>query len=173
MEIIKALPNQHQELAHFARHAYRHAFGDEIGSTALNQHLTQEMSDYYFKKILSVDTVYLALIDSKIVGFAQLGAVDGAYAEHIESFDGPGGELRRLYVEPELQSQGIGSQLMIKTINHLKQMSYRTVYLTTWESNVRAQEFYSRQGFSRVGQYPEYDNDGSLNGYEFIMLREL
>ena len=46
-----------------------------------------------------------------------------------------------------------------------------TVYVTTWESNHGAQKLYKKYGFERVGKIPEYGSDGSLVGYEHIMLR--
>lgn len=168
-EIARASASDSSELASFARRTYTVAYEDDIGLPAVHQHLTRTMSDEHFRLMLINDEFYVARRDDKLVGFAQVGLVNIDYATQLTEFDPQGSELRRLYVEPSLQSLGIGSALIEAT---LKQRSTKAkhVYLTTWETNVGAQRLYRKHGFQKVGQIPEYYADGKLNGYEHIML---
>ncbi len=173
MKISNASPEEFRELAEFARRTYEHAFGREIGLPALRLHLANNMSDERFKNMLSEDSFYLAHSNDQLVGFAQVGRVDAVYKDYLEEFDCNADELRRLYVEPKLQSQGIGSALIVQVIQSLSPTGGQSVYLTTWEANQGAHKLYIRHGFEKVGQIPEYSSDGTLNGYEHIMHRNL
>jgi len=172
MNIVKASSSEFRAVAKFARYAYENANREEIGSTTLRQHLIDKMSDELFKQMLFVDDFYLAYISKLLVGFAQVGGVDSCYAEYLDEFDSAGSEIRRLYVKPELKRRGIGSALMQRSMKELDQVEVQNVYLTTWETNLDAQIFYTQQGFEKIGQIPEFSTDGSLNGYEHIMIRK-
>jgi len=169
MEIVKASPNDFRALGKFARHTYECAYGLEIELTVLYQHLTLNMSDECFQEALAEDDIYLAFSNNQLVGFAQLGQVNSNYEVHLEEFDQDASELRRLYVEPELQRLGIGSTLLSRAVKS----SVHPVYLTTWETNLNAQRFYAKHGFEKIGRIPEYSTVGCLNGYEYIMVRKL
>ena len=172
MEIFLASTNEHREVAEFARRTYEYAFGHEIGALELRQHLGDNMSDERFRQMVSEDSFYLARSNGQLVGFAQVGPVTTVYEQHLEEFDRDADELRRLYVEPKLQSQGIGSTPIEEVTRSPSPKQARSVYLTTWETNIGAQNLYIRHGFKKVGQIPEYGSDGTLNGYEHIMLRQ-
>lgn len=158
------------ELATFARLTYAAAFGFELGASTLQQHLELNMSDQNFEQMLAVDTFYLARKDSALVGFAQIGLVDPAYQEHVDDFEPSAYELRRLYVLNDRQSQGLGSKLLQQALQDPKIAVAKGVYLTTWQANHGAQKFYRKHEFNKVGQIPEYDAAGELNGYEHIMV---
>ena len=171
MEITKALPSNLSELAEFARSTYSTAFGKEMGLAALNQHLTDKMTDEHFKEMHLADVFYLVRENGELVGFAQVGIVDKTYEKHVADFDPSGRELRRLYVKTEWQSQGIGSELIAKALGDLEMTGIKNAYVTTWETNFGAQRLYRKHGFDKIGEIPEYCGEGKLNGYEYIMVR--
>lgn len=173
VKIAEAQSDDLVELATFARATYSTAFGAELGISALQQHLDSRMSDEHFARMLEVDRFYLAHHARQLVGFGQIGSVDCAYANYLDEFDSTGAELRRLYVHRDWQSQGIGSELIRRVLQAPRVLTSNVVYLTTWETNLGAQKLYAAHNFAKRGKIAEYDKDGELVGYEYIMARLL
>lgn len=71
-------------------------------------------------------------------------AEDGGRLVGVLTLDGD--ELDQLYVVPEASGQGVGSML----VDLAKALRPDGLALWTFESNVAAQEFYRRRGFSEV-----------------------
>ena len=160
-------------LAEFARATFSEAFGQDVDRSVLQQHLEEQMSDSRFASMMAQDVFYLACSGDQLSGFVQLGDVAPSYGEHADAFDPAAGEIRRLYVRRELQGRGIGSALLRRALDDDRLCGRGRVYLTTWHANLGAQRLYTRWGFSKVGQIPEFARDGSINGYEHIMVRSV
>ncbi|MFN7947977.1 MAG: N-acetyltransferase [Blastocatellia bacterium] len=62
-------------------------------------------------------------------------------------------ELSRLYVEQQHLGSGVGPALMQACLDEAGQRGHRTVYLGVWEDNHRAQAFYRKWGFEKVGEH--------------------
>ena len=62
-------------------------------------------------------------------------------------------ELKRLYVDPALHSRGVGKALLDEGLSRARAAGAGTVWLGVWEHNTRAQKFYRREGFTRVGEH--------------------
>lgn len=62
-------------------------------------------------------------------------------------------ELSRLYVEQQHFGSGVGPALMQACLDEARQRGHRTVYLGVWEHNHRAQAFYRKWGFEKVGEH--------------------
>lgn len=82
-------------------------------------------------------------------GYAKLQ--EGAPPECIS--DPQAIELSRLYVEPQHLGSGVGPALMQGCLAEARQRGHRTVYLGVWEHNHRAQAFYRKWGFEKVGEH--------------------
>ncbi len=80
-------------------------------------------------------------------------------------------ELKRLYVEPARHSRGLGKQLLEDGLARAKATGAKAVWLGVWERNVRAQHFYQREGFTRVGEHDFFL--GSDRQTDWIMVRNL
>ncbi len=171
VKIIEAQRGDLFELAAFARETYSAAFGAELGASALQKHLNSQMSDEHFAQMVEVDKFYLARRGDGLVGFAQMGLVDPTYADYLDEFDATGAELRRLYVRRDLQSRGIGSDLIRQVLCDPLALAASVIYLTTWETNLGAQKLYAKHNFIKLGQVAEYNEGGALTGYEHIMAR--
>lgn len=63
-------------------------------------------------------------------------------------------ELKRLYVEPSRHRSGIGKALLDEGIARAGAAGAQTLWLGVWERNAKAQAFYAREGFTRVGEHP-------------------
>ena len=60
-------------------------------------------------------------------------------------------EIRRFYVDARLQGGGAAVTLMSAALDRARALGADTVWLAVWERNLRAQAFYAKHGFRRVG----------------------
>lgn len=65
----------------------------------------------------------------------------------------PAVELKRLYVDPRRHSRGLGKRLLDEGIARAVAGGASRLWLGVWENNVRAQQFYQREGFTRAGEH--------------------
>lgn len=90
----------------------------------------------------------LAMRGDALLGFAELHTeVQVAPAGNLV-----GAELIRLYVQPAMQGKGIGGRLLRAAEQLAQEAGERSVWLTVWTGNHRAQQFYARQGYADIGE---------------------
>jgi diamine N-acetyltransferase len=109
----------------------------------------------------------LAETDASCAGYARLHA--GEPPAEVRG-DAPI-ELVRLYVLARYHGGGIGADLMQASIDEARRAGYGTMYLGVWEHNPRAQAFYRKWGFSRVGE--QSFQLGSERQTDWLMERSL
>ncbi len=63
------------------------------------------------------------------------------------------GELKRLYLEERAKGTGLAQRLMETAMNWLDDQNLKPVTLSVYEDNLRAQKFYQRFGFAKVGEH--------------------
>jgi diamine N-acetyltransferase len=98
------------------------------------------------------------------VGFALAG-----YCKlPVQNLESNAGELRQLYVLSSHQNQRLGAKLFEAALAWMEQ-HYSPLYIGVWSENYGAQRFYSRYGFTKVGEYgfPV----GKTVDHEFILKR--
>lgn len=92
----------------------------------------------------------LALRGKAIVGYCKIGAcglpIDGANGETAI-------ELHRLYVDESAKGAGVAQTLMDEALAWARARGARALYLSVWENNHRAQNFYRRYGFEHIGEH--------------------
>ncbi|MBN9319239.1 MAG: hypothetical protein BGN86_03885 [Caulobacterales bacterium 68-7] len=121
----------------------------------------------YAKKLADPDQALWIATDAsgRAVGYANAGPcglpAEGASADQ--------GELYRLYVRREVQGAGLAARLMTETLAWLA-ADRRPVWLGVWSLNERAQRFYARYGFEKVGEY-DYPVGETIDR-EWVMRRE-
>lgn len=110
--------------------------------------------------------LFVAARDGRLVGYAK---VSECHLPHPEVRPGEG-ELCQLYLREEVQGQGLGPRLMDTAMAYLTEHFPGRLWLGVWSGNERAQKFYSRYGFSKVGNY--LFPVGAWNDHEFIFRRD-
>lgn len=63
------------------------------------------------------------------------------------------GELKRMYVRPEAQGQGVGSALMAARFELAAEMGLTDLYADTVRGNTNMLSLYARAGFSEIARY--------------------
>lgn len=154
-------------LSALAVRTYSDAFGHSFGATDLAAHLRHHLSDACFERFLDKDVILLAARGDRAVGFVQFGlvrmVVDGASDEDRE--------LRRLYVDPDVQRHGIGRSLMDAALAYPQLRQAPNVYLDVWEHNHGARRFYERYGFRVIGGRRFAVESGAQADLDLIMVR--
>ena len=76
--------------------------------------------------------------------------------------------ILNLSVEPELQGQGFGSQMLTHVIYDARDQGAHQIFLEVRESNNQAIQMYLNQGFNEIGRRRNYYP--SLNGKEDALV---
>jgi diamine N-acetyltransferase len=63
-------------------------------------------------------------------------------------------EISRIYVINKAIGSGVGKQLMNACIKLASEMQKEIIWLGVWEKNLRAINFYIRQGFEKFAEHP-------------------
>jgi ribosomal protein S18 acetylase RimI-like enzyme len=80
-------------------------------------------------------------------------------------------ELQRLYVSHEFHGKEIAAKLMSECFAEAERRKYQTMWLGVWEYNYRAQKFYEKVGFKKVGSH--IFQLGSDAQTDFVMEKKL
>jgi ribosomal protein S18 acetylase RimI-like enzyme len=135
-------------LADVAARSYADAFGSTYTPEQLAAELAGHRSEAYFRDALvSGHTILVDVEDGRIRGYSQIAEVD------LPELQARSGDqlLDRLYIDPDLQGQGIGRQLIEQTLAHPRLANARRIYLQVRRENHRALGLYRSLGFEVVG----------------------
>lgn len=168
MLIRQAEKSDLQTLSALAVATYTDAFGHSFSPADLAAHLEKYLSPGSFARILEEDVVLVAERAGRLVGFVQFGDV------HLDvaGASGDDQELRRLYVQTDLQNQGIGSLLLQAALDHPRLKRAGRIFLDVWEHNHGARRFYERYGFRVIGAQHFQVESGAETSLDLIMVRD-
>ncbi|MCY7345017.1 MAG: GNAT family N-acetyltransferase [Pyrinomonadaceae bacterium] len=132
-------------------------FNDAFAANPLNK---PEDMHSYVSEAFSVEQTRRELADADTLFFiAEIGGAMIGYAKLQERTteecvaDKNPIELSRLYVLQEFHGQGIAGELMNECFRTATEKNYETMWLGVWEHNLRAQKFYEKLGFGKVGNH--------------------
>ncbi len=92
---------------------------------------------------------YFALLGKAVVGYLK---VNTGRSQTEANGDGSL-EIERIYVLKEFHGKNAGKALLMKAIECAREKGLEYVWLGVWEYNLRAREFYRRQGFVEFGSH--------------------
>ena len=110
---------------------------------------------------------FVIYLDKQAVGYAKLREDSEAYCIKNETAV----ELQRIYIVERVFGRGIGEILLNYCLETARRRGFKTLWLGVWEENKRAQRFYEKHGFKRVGElhFPYGENVG----INFVMEKVL
>lgn len=89
----------------------------------------------------------LAEIDGELAGYAKL-----EFESHSPTVAGENPvKLKRLYARQKFIGRGVGASLLERCFGEGAERGHDTIWLTVWENNLRAQNFYSQWKFEPCG----------------------
>ncbi len=106
--------------------------------------------DEYVRRVFSVEALtqtaqdekqvfLVAVEDDRLVGFAQTIRGENKRAE-----------LDRLFVVPEMEGKGIGTELLRRTLAILRAEGFETLVVRAGRDETQARRFYEKRGFRFV-----------------------
>lgn len=107
----------------------------------------------------------LARRDGRLIGALKGGRV-GLPISAADAW-----ELHRLYVTDDVKGKGLADSLMLWGQAQARALGKRALVLGVYSDNQRAQRFYVRHGFRKIGEY-QFPVGATLD-LEWIMRREL
>lgn len=129
---------------------------ESFAITKLEKELSNNYSEFYF-----------AEINNNIVGYLKVNTGDAQTESNIENAL----EVERIYVLNQWHGKKVGQELLNKAITIAKNKKVERVWLGVWENNLRAVNFYEKNGFKRFGTHTFLM--GSNKQIDLIMKTEL
>lgn len=130
-------------------------------TTAFNpKQQTAELAD-------PLSSFHIAEADGLALGYAMLRS--GNVPEQV--IGAKPIELVRLYVSQESLGSGVGAALMQACVERAQRAGYDTLWLGVWENNTRAQAFYCKWNFVKVGTHVFQLGDDPQT--DFLMQRSV
>jgi diamine N-acetyltransferase len=125
-------------------------------------HVTQESIDTFIRDVLSLERFEEYLTDDARVLFVAETDRPAGYAMVVlgEPADPdvgavlthrPTAELSKIYVLPQGHGSGLSAQLMAASLDAARHAGAAGMWLGVNQQNERAQRFYTKSGFTRVG----------------------
>lgn len=140
------------ELARVAQTVHAHSFAELMSPAALQRDIEGPLSAWHLRMQARSDLFLVARRKGVMLGLAQVGVCDTPAEDlWLPCMLSPGAlELRRIYVLPTAQGQGIGSALLEAAIEVAAQAG-ADMLLDVWAGNTSAQRLYARAGFVFCG----------------------
>ncbi len=108
---------------------------------------------------------WIAEDEGRPVGFAMAGPCGLPHPEASRDH----GELKRLYLLRSHQGTSLGRALFDESLAWLTTTFGDPLWIGVWSGNEKAQRFYLRNGFTKVGDY--HFPVGETRDHEFILRR--
>lgn len=82
-------------------------------------------------------------------------------------------EMKRLYVRPEAQGNGIGYRLFQTRVEYARDIGIKTLYADTGRGNRPMLNIYEKNGFRYIDRYPENANPIEMAPFLVFLERHL
>lgn len=139
------------------------SYSDFIPMTDIQWYFNNYYSDINFARLFddTNTTSYVAEIKKNIVGYARMKINEEQKRCYLES----------LYVLPEFQGKGIGTDLLKIVEKNALKNSFHQIWLGVMEQNIPSLEWYKKLGFQFVEQSPFQMGKSTVN--HFIGFRDI
>ncbi len=167
----RATPDDCDILAALGERTFKETFVEGFAIAYPADDLAEFVAQSYAPEVFAAkladpaQALWLAFVGETPVGYANVGPCRLAHPEAKPHH----GELYRLYVSQDQHGRGLGRRLMETALAWLDRDGPGPAWLGVWSGNLKAQAFYARYGFEKVG---EYDFPvGATRDHEFILRR--
>ena len=146
-----AVAEDAEALVEFAARIYYQTFASSNTPDNMRAYLNTAFTLPQFKAELNDPSAIfiLAEVEGHLAGYAKL--LPDKAPECIQGAAPI--ELVRFYVDERWHGSGLASALMELCLAEAEQRGFKTIYLGVWERNFRAQAFYRKWDFVRVGEH--------------------
>lgn len=151
---IKEISNSAEDiktLQAIAKQTFTETFGSQNTAEDLAKFLSEE---YDFDKLKAEvenpeSFYYFYYFEDELAGYLKLNVgaaqTESDYPESLE--------IQRIYVLQKYQGKRIGLAMMQQALVIAEELKKPQVWLGVWENNFKAQAFYQKSGFKKVGSH--------------------
>ncbi|POY35945.1 GNAT family N-acetyltransferase [Solitalea longa] len=145
ISISKASTADIDQLELISCKTFYEAFASENTEDDMQKYLEESFNQQKLLKELNNNTsaFYFISIEDKKVGYLKVNSSAGQSELKTDNSL----EIERIYILQEFQGQRLGQALVDKAIEIARKMACDFVWLGVWEKNLKAIEFYKRNGF--------------------------
>ena len=144
-----ANPSHASSLATLAEKTFRDAFAQFINKDDFEGYVARSFTESQIRSELldRAATFFIARLGDRWVGYARL--YQSPPPDCIKQL--PALELVRLYCLQPYLGCGIGAALVEGCINNAHSRSFKSIWLSSWQENDRANAFYTKMQFKILG----------------------
>ena len=167
--IRKAIPADLNLLIDLGKSCFYEAFNEVTAPQDMAAYLNATFRKSNIENQLNDDRslIFIAEIDTESVGYV--------YSHPAVSPQGVDDKtvlkLERIYLRKRYYGHAVGDALMYATMEEARSRGYRSVWLSSWELNDRANAFYKKWNFEVVGHQKFVVGSDVQN--DFILGREI
>jgi diamine N-acetyltransferase len=143
-------------LAQFAVHSYIETFVEEFRFPYLPDDLQAFLDETRSPKAFAsyiADPAYDVQLFADQHGIAAYTLTGSVSLLHPDMRPGDW-EIMHFYLRRDRQGTALGAAALSELLSRLDPDNNRPLWLGVWEGNLRAQRFYARHGFRKVGEHP-------------------
>jgi len=161
IDIRKAEPRDASAIAEVHHEAWQGAYAGIIPHKALSKMIGRRGSDWWENAIRRAATVLIVEIGGKIAGYTTVGK---NRARELPQQ----GEIYELYLRPEYQGVGLGTQLFAAARRKLADHGLKGMVVWALEENTNAVSFYSGAGGRDIAEGVEVFDQKALKKVAFV-----
>ena len=152
--VRRARPEDARIVAAVAAETFELACPPGTAPESIASFIAANLSEAEFTRYLSTDSaiVLLADVDGEIAGYTLVILGDPADENVVEAVrNRPTAELSKCYVRANFHGHGVARALMEASMEAAAEAGAVSIWLGVNQQNERAQRFYEKSGFERVG----------------------
>lgn len=137
--------NEIEQLQKIGCQTFQETFSESNSEENMKSYLEEGFSSE--KLITELNDInsefYFAKLDNEVIGYLKINFGES----QTELKDNKALEIERIYVSKEFHGKNVGQLLYSKAIEIAKDKNVNYVWLGVWEENLRAINFYKKNGF--------------------------
>lgn len=137
MKIRRAVKADALNIATIGSCVWVDTYSTEGVSDNISDYIAEEFTQIKIEKLIEKKTVYIAKNESHTTGYMVLSQTKNSKIE-----------IENLYILPRFQHNKIGSMLIQEAISSYSGL----LWLSVWEENINAINFYRKHGFQQQGE---------------------
>lgn len=145
IEIKRITVQELDQLKEIGRKTFHETFSESNDDENMTKYLDEKFSsDKLTEELNNTDSeFYFATLENNVIGYLKVNFGES----QTELKDDTALEIERIYVSKEFHGKKVGQLLYEKAIQIAKDKGVHYVWLGVWEENLRAINFYTKNGF--------------------------
>ncbi|UTN02943.1 GNAT family N-acetyltransferase [Flavobacterium bizetiae] len=145
IEIKRITVQELDQLKEIGRKTFHETFSESNDDENMTKYLDEKFSsDKLTEELNNTDSeFYFATLENNVIGYLKVNFGES----QTELKDDTALEIERIYVSKEFHGKKVGQLLYEKAIQIAKDKDVHYVWLGVWEENLRAINFYTKNGF--------------------------